>query len=122
MRLLLLLILSACGKEVYHETKASPAPAQPGTTEINVFVSSPNETNTVKPVNTPAPCVVCQPVPTKQPTPKPTQTPKPVPTVKPTPVCTPTPKPTEKPHACGQSPKESCKPCQSGKSNCHQKP
>jgi outer membrane biosynthesis protein TonB len=106
--LLLLPLLTFCGKEVKNEMKTQPAPtkteAPTKVIEVTIFVPSPNETNTVThscqtPAPTPIPTYIPTPVntPKPQPTVTPTNTPKPQPTYKPTPKPTPSPVPTYKP-------------------------
>ena len=92
--LLLLPLLTFCGKEVKNEIKTQPAPAKTEAPtkviEVTIFVPSPNETNTV-----PHSCKTPTPIPTPTYIPTPVNTPKPLPTV--TPTKTPTPQPTYKP-------------------------
>jgi hypothetical protein len=108
--LLLLPLLTFCGKEVKNEIKTQPAPAKTEAPtkviEVTIFVPSPNETNTVPhscqtptPTPIPTPTYTSTPVntPKPQPTVAPTKTPTPQPTYKPTPKPTPPPVPTYKP-------------------------
>lgn len=110
--LLLLPLLTFCGKEVKNEIKTQPAPAKTEAPtkviEVTIFVPSPNETNTVPhscqtPTPTPTPTSIPTYIPTPvntpkpQPTVTPTKTPTPQPTYKPTPKPTPPPVPIYKP-------------------------
>ena len=95
--LLILPLLTFCGKEVKNELKTQPTPAKTEAPtkviEVTIFVPSPNETNTVPhscqtPI--PTPTYIPTPVSTPKPAPTKTPTPKPQPTVKPTPTISPT--------------------------------